>query len=154
MIDELLKKFYLSIFHALAYFRFYLFKLLYRVRIGRNLEGFALCPAMTQEQRIEVEEILRKAVSSLEDDLKGEYFQLSEMDEAKQQELTENKFLFTSGDPNLSVAGMERDWPENRGLFFNDAKSLLAWINEEDHLRIIAMESGMNEYFSKTIISK
>ena len=108
---------------------------------------------MTQDQRIEVEEILRKAVSSLEDDLKGEYFQLSEMDEAKQQELTENKFLFTSGDPNLSVAGMERDWPDNRGLFFNDAKSLLAWINEEDHLRIIAMESGMNEYFSITIIS-
>ena len=110
---------------------------------------------MTQDQRIEVEEILRKAVSSLEDDLKGEYFQLSEMDEAKQQELTENKFLFTSGDPNLSVAGMERDWPENRGLFFNDAKSLLAWINEEDHLRIIAMESGMNfNYLNKFLSPK
>ena len=119
----------------------------FRVRVGRNLDGFGLCPAITQEQRLEVEYILKKAVSSLEDDLKGEYFQLSEMDEAKQQELTENKFLFESGDPNLSVAGMERDWPENRGLFFNDSKSLLAWINEEDHLRIIAMESGNASFY-------
>ena len=53
---------------------------------------------MTQEQRVEVEDILRRAVSSLVDDLKGEYFQLSEMDEeafafGKHSELARGKEL-------------------------------------------------------------
>merc|ERR1712223_2348466 len=47
-----------------------------------------------------------------------------------------------SGDPNLKVAGMERDWPEGRGIFHNDAKTFLIWINEEDQLRIISMQKG------------
>ena len=114
----------------------------YRVRIGRNLRGFGLCPGMSNEERIEVEDILKRSVMNLEDDLKGEYFSLPELDEEVEKSLEENKFLFTSGDPNLSVAGMEREWPEARGIFHNDAKTLLAWINEEDHLRIISLEAG------------
>merc|ERR1712177_200236 len=47
-----------------------------------------------------------------------------------------------SGDPNLKVAGMERDWPEGRGIFHNKEKSFLTWVNEEDQLRIISMEKG------------
>merc|ERR1711915_293955 len=39
---------------------------------------------------------------------------------------------------------MERDWPEGRGIFHNDAKTFLIWINEEDQLRIISMENGGN----------
>lgn len=41
-------------------------------------------------------------------------------------------FLFMSGDKNLIIAGMEDDWPEGRGIFLNDAKTLLVWVNEED----------------------
>merc|ERR1712165_632117 len=47
-----------------------------------------------------------------------------------------------SGDPNLKVAGMERDWPEGRGIFHNEAKTFLVWVNEEDQLRIISMQKG------------
>merc|ERR1711976_292462 len=36
------------------------------------------------------------------------------MDEAVRQQLVDDHFLFMSGDPNLKVAGMERDWPEGR----------------------------------------
>jgi len=39
---------------------------------------------------------------------------------------------------------MERDWPHARGIYHNDAKSALVWVNEEDHLRIISMEKGYN----------
>ena len=42
----------------------------------------------------------------------------------------------------LKVAGMERDWPEGRGIFHNDAKTFLMWVNEEDQTRIISMEKG------------
>ena len=64
--------------------------------------------------------------------------------EEVRNELNENKFIFSEGDPNLSVAGMERDWPEGRGVFHNESKTLLAWINEEDHVRIISMETTGN----------
>jgi len=47
-----------------------------------------------------------------------------------------------AGDPNLKVAGMERDWPEGRGIFHNEAKTFLVWVNEEDQLRIISMQKG------------
>ena len=121
----------------------------FRVRIGRNLGGYGLCPAITKEDRDEVESVLKGSVMSLEDDLKGDYFSLLDMSEEVRNELNENKFIFSEGDPNLSVAGMERDWPEGRGVFHNESKTLLAWINEEDHLRIIAMESG--SYFNCVI---
>merc|ERR1711971_983073 len=47
-----------------------------------------------------------------EGDLAGSYFPLTGMDEAVRQQLVDDHFLFVSGDPNLKVAGMERDWPE------------------------------------------
>merc|ERR1719233_1515567 len=64
------------------------------------------------------------------------------MDEAVRQQLVDDHFLFVSGDPNLTVAGMERDWPEGRGIFHNAAKTFLLWVNEEDQTRIISMQKG------------
>merc|ERR1711878_32198 len=64
------------------------------------------------------------------------------MDEKVRQQLVDDHFLFMSGDPNLKVAGMERDWPEGRGIFHNAAKTFLVWVNEEDQLRIISMQKG------------
>ena len=37
---------------------------------------------------------------------------------------------------------MNRDWPSGRGIFNNDAKTFLVWVNEEDQLRIISMQKG------------
>ena len=64
------------------------------------------------------------------------------MDEKVRQQLVDDHFLFMSGDPNLKVAGMERDWPEGRGIFHNADKTFLVWVNEEDQLRIISMQKG------------
>ena len=64
------------------------------------------------------------------------------MNETVRQQLVDDHFLFVYGDPNLKVAGMERDWPEGRGIFHNKEKTFLTWVNEEDQLRIISMEKG------------
>merc|ERR1719309_1326574 len=64
------------------------------------------------------------------------------MDEKVRQKLVDDHFLFMSGDRNLQVAGMERDWPEGRGIYHNSAKTFLTWVNEEDQLRIISMQKG------------
>lgn len=44
--------------------------------------------------------------------------------------------------PLLLSAGMARDWPDARGIFHNDTKNFLVWVNEEDHSRIISMQKG------------
>jgi len=42
------------------------------------------------------------------------------------------------------LLGMARDWPDARGIYHNDDKNFLVWINEEDHSRIISMQKGGN----------
>lgn len=113
-----------------------------RIRVGRSIEGFGLSPGITKEQRLAVETLMKGAFGKLSGDLAGKYFPLLGMDEATRQKLVDDHFLFMSGDKNLIAAGMERDWPEGRGIFHNDAKTFLTWVNEEDQLRIISMQGG------------
>merc|ERR1711988_1010874 len=113
-----------------------------RIRVGRSIDGFGLSPGITKEQRLGVEKLMKSATATFTGDLAGQYYPLTGMDESDRQQLVDDHFLFMSGDPNLKVAGMERDWPEGRGIFHNAAKTFLVWVNEEDQLRIISMQKG------------
>lgn len=122
-----------------------------RIRVGRNIEGFGLSPGITKEQRQEMEQLMIKAFQSLEGEFAGEYYPLTGMKEDVRQKLVDDHFLFMSGDPNLQIAGMEREWPESRGIFHNKDKTFLVWVNEEDQLRIISMQKGgdIGEVFTR-----
>merc|ERR1711992_386378 len=113
-----------------------------RIRVGRSIDGFGLSPGITKDQRLGVENLMKKAFANLTGDLAGTYFPLTGMSEQVRQQLVDDHFLFVSGDRNLIAAGMERDWPEGRGIFHNTDKTFLTWVNEEDQLRIISMQSG------------
>merc|ERR1712098_115759 len=113
-----------------------------RIRVGRSIDGFGLSPGITKDQRVGVESLMKNAVKNFPAELAGEYYPLTGMDEKVRQQLVDDHFLFMSGDRNLTVAGMERDWPEGRGIFHNDAKTFLLWVNEEDQTRIISMQMG------------
>ena len=113
-----------------------------RIRVGRNLDGFPLGTIISKEQRDEVEKIVSNALKSFKGDLQGEYFPLKGMTSAVQEKLIKEHFLFKEGDRFLEAAGLNRDWPEGRGIFHNKKKTFLVWINEEDELRIISMQQG------------
>jgi len=113
-----------------------------RIRVGRSIDGFGLSPGITKEQRLGVENLMKKAFANLTGDLAGTYYPLTGMNEKVRQQLVDDHFLFVSGDRNLIAAGMERDWPEGRGIFHNKDKTFLTWVNEEDQLRIISMQNG------------
>merc|ERR1711934_574156 len=113
-----------------------------RIRVGRSIDGFGLSPGITKDQRLGVENLMKKAFANLTGDLAGTYFPLTGMSEKVRQQLVDDHFLFVSGDRNLIAAGMERDWPEGRGIFHNKDKTFLTWVNEEDQLRIISMQGG------------
>ena len=66
------------------------------------------------------------------------------MDAKVQQQLIDDHFLFKEGDRFLEACNLNRNWPNNRGIFHNKAKTFLTWVNEEDQLRIISMEKGSN----------
>jgi hypothetical protein len=56
--------------------------------------------------------------------------------------LVKTHVLFDSPDLPMIVHGLGRDWPDARGFFFNSNKSLIAWVNEEDHLKLISFAPG------------
>merc|ERR1711881_414771 len=82
-----------------------------RIRVGRSIDGFGLSPGITKEQRVGVEQVVAKGFAKMTGDLAGTYYPLTGMDEKVRQQLVDDHFLFVSGDRNLTVAGMERDWP-------------------------------------------
>ena len=115
-----------------------------RIRVGRNIKNIPLGPAILDEQRLEVESLVSKELSNFENDLSGTYYPLDGMSEENKNTLIQDHFLFKTGDRFLEAAGLNKDWPKGRGIYHNDEKTFLVWINEEDQLRIISMQNGGN----------
>lgn len=116
-----------------------------RVRTGRCIRGLALPPCCTRAERAEVEKITTEALSTLSGPLKGKYYPLTGMTDEEQEKLIEDHFLFDKPvSPLLLCANMARDWPQGRGIWHNDEKNFLVWVNEEDHTRVISMEKSGN----------
>ncbi len=115
-----------------------------RIRVGRNFAKFPLGPIISKKQREEIEKEASNTLSALEGNLKGKYYALEGMSEEICKQLIKDHFLFKAGDRFLEAAGLNRDWPSGRGIYHNDEKTFLVWINEEDQLRIISMQEGGN----------
>jgi creatine kinase len=67
------------------------------------------------------------------------------MTDEEQEQLINDHFLFDKPvSPLLTCAGMARDWPDARGIWHNENKNFLVWVNEEDHTRVISMQKDGN----------
>jgi len=122
-----------------------------RVRTGRSIRGFKLPPAITFEERRQVEAAAVKGLLSMDGDFKGDYFPLhgsrsyapkpNGMSLEKEDQLRKTGNMFQEPDSTLLLAsGMARHWPDARGIFHNDNCNLFVWVGEEDHLRIVSMQ--------------
>ena len=122
-----------------------------RIRVGRNLDALPLGPAISDSQRNSVETKVSTALSSMSGDLAGKYYPLDGMSEEVSASLIAEHFLFKAGDRFLETAGLNRNWPKGRGIYHNDDKTFLVWVNEEDELRIISMQQGgdIKEVFTR-----
>ena len=124
-----------------------------RIRVGRNMDGMPLGPAISKEQRDHVEASVVAGLNTLEGELEGEYYPLLGMTKEVQEALIKDHFLFKEGDRFLDAAGLNRDWPAGRGIYHNTDKTFLVWVNEEDQLRIISMQQGgdIQEVFTRLV---
>lgn len=124
-----------------------------RIRVGRNLGDMPLGPAITKIQRNQIESRVVEGLTSLEGALSGQYYPLLGMSSDVQEGLIKDHFLFKEGDRFLAATGLNRDWPAGRGIYHNNDKTFLVWVNEEDQLRIISMQKGgdIKEVFSRLV---
>lgn len=124
--------------------------------VERNIAQRRFSPAMTLEDRFQVEEILCNALAELPEEFAGQYFRLQgngetstsapsrpTLNAAQEAELREEKWLFEAPDaPWILSSGRARHWPKARGIFLSKNKELAAWINDENHMRLILRRSG------------
>ncbi len=124
-----------------------------RIRVGRNVDNMPLGPAISKEQRDQVEASIVGGLNQLEGELEGNYYPLLGMSKEVQDALIKEHFLFKEGDRFLASAGLNRNWPEGRGIYHNNDKTFLVWVNEEDQLRIISMQMGgdIKEVFTRLV---
>jgi protein-arginine kinase len=126
-----------------------------RIRVGRNLKGYPLGPGISNKQRNEIMYKLANAFSMFKDgkndDLVGKFYSLNTLSFKERRQLVEDHFLFKEGDRFLEACGLNRDWPNGRGIYHNAAKTFLIWVNEEDQLRVISMQKGadLHEVFER-----
>ena len=113
-----------------------------RIRGGRSVAGLPLPPQASRAARRETERLIAGALTSLDGDLKGKYYPLNGMTAEDNDRLVHDHFLFENPGAYEIEGGFGRDWPDNRGIFHNDSKTFLVWVNEEDHMRIISMQKG------------
>ncbi|RUS83790.1 hypothetical protein EGW08_008448 [Elysia chlorotica] len=111
-----------------------------RIRIGRSQDGFAFAPAINKESREQLETKTVEALNALTDSLKGTYHKLAELDADVQKSLAEDSLTFDDSDRFLKAAGGYGDWPDGRGIFVNEEKNFVVWVNEEDHLRLFSLQ--------------
>lgn len=115
-----------------------------RIRVARNLAAYPLGTNVTRAERLEIESLVTSALGEFTGELQGKYYSLAKMTDSERKQLIADHFLFKGGDKYLESCGLERDWPEARGIFHNNDKTFLVWVNEEDQLRIISMQKGSN----------
>lgn len=115
--------------------------------LGRCLEGYRFPPTCTRAERFAVEKIIKSALKGLQGQFEGDYFQLVDLNTDDIASLPE--ILQTVAERPLSntlrACGSARDWPHGRGVFYTEDEKLHAWVNREDHLRVMYRVCGENE---------
>ena len=106
-----------------------------RIRLARNLSDFPFESRMTDEQRRQLSEKVKQALSHVT--VSGETLQFTEMDsleEIKRYAMVERHEVSKEfiKDPTHRLLGYSKD------------ESVSIMVNEEDHLRIQVMASGLN----------
>lgn len=135
-----------------------------RIRVARNLAGFPFTPIISSNDRRKVENQIIESLQNIEPPFIGKYNPIkkyeicdeelvSYINKKKQNIEVKFKSSFRKGDRFQESAGINRDWPDNRGVFESNDKKFMVWVNEEDHLRIISIDQTGNitEVFNRLI---
>jgi len=104
-----------------------------RVRLARNLAGMPFLTRCSKEQKLEVEQRLRDSIMQAELADETLYVDIASADEIDRKFLVERHLI--------SRQHAAADHP--RGVAFSPSETLAIMVNEEDHLRMQVLRSGL-----------
>lgn len=104
-----------------------------RIRLARNLAAFPFTNRATAHQKAEIETLLRDRLDKLELDPKLDYVNVPGLSVLDRQFLVERQLI------SRELAGAEGP----RGVALTPRETVSLMINEEDHLRLQVLRSGL-----------
>jgi len=105
-----------------------------RIRLARNLTTKPFPSKANKKELNDVLDVVREAMSAISYFKASELFKINELDNVDKQFLIERHLMSHDHATN----------PEGKAVLVSDEESLSVMINEEDHLRIQVMQSGLN----------
>jgi protein arginine kinase len=105
-----------------------------RIRLARNLAEFPFSSRASEQDRAEIDRVLRAASLKLKSAGVLDYANVNELEPLDRQFLVERQLISRE----LS------DGKGSRSVVINDQEQISLMINEEDHLRIQCMHSGLD----------
>nr|WP_295785457.1 hypothetical protein [Rhodoferax sp.] len=113
-----------------------------RIRVARNLAGYAFAAGMSRLERLDVEASIVRACVELEPRFPGWITRIADIPSHRLDSLVARRLAFGPHDKYMAAAGIHADWPIGRSVFNTRRKQLTVWINEEDHLRVSVVMPG------------
>ncbi|MBU3950642.1 MAG: arginine kinase, partial [Proteobacteria bacterium] len=111
-------------------------------RVARNLKGFSFPCHIGSQDRGQVEFSVSQALRKMPREIDGKYLSFKDLGRSQMQDFLSQRLAFPKGDRFQDAAGINRNFPDSRGFFSSRNEQFMVWVNEEDHLRIISMESS------------
>ncbi|MCD6162096.1 MAG: protein arginine kinase [candidate division Zixibacteria bacterium] len=104
-----------------------------RIRLARNLREFRFPPSADTDTRDKIITFVRTAFESAEIDKDGKFYRSNDINTLDQSFLVERHLI----SPEFMKDGT------GRGLYIGNSKRLSIMINEEDHIRLQVISSGL-----------
>ena len=114
-----------------------------KVAVHRNVSGFPFSSGVSRQQRLELATMLKSALGSLGLTAHG----LDSMSAQEVEEWKAKGLLFPQPGSPQESSHLARDWPEGRAFCVNSQGNLYAWVNEEEHLQLFALDSDIKPAF-------
>merc|ERR1712038_34968 len=113
--------------------------------LQRNLAGFAIGGDIPANQRIQLENIMKKVmgVAYMPEELTGQFTTLRSLSEREQAKLLSSDVFKLTYDDWMATPGAKK-WSEGQGVFVNNYSNFLLWVNLEDQLRLVSVSRGQD----------
>ena len=108
-----------------------------RIRLARNLEGYAFAGRARDGERLRILSQVEQAMSAMREHHRGILLRVDEMPPDDRLLLHERHLV------SRELAGLDSQRPVRSGAAVHLTRATSVMVNEEDHLRLQAIESGL-----------
>jgi len=111
--------------------------------LHRNLTGFGQSGDISMEQKIKLENLVKKVmgVAYMPEDLTGKYTSMASLNQREQTKFLESDIFVMTGDSWMKQPGAVT-WEKGQGVFVNNYSNFVLWVGLEDQLKFTSVGKG------------